>query len=205
MAPLSERARELKDNGLFGVWVSFDHYEPDVHNKMRGHPKAFQNACRAVQYFKEAGVYTCLSLVPPKEFESFDHFERYYDMAKRLGVAEIRVMETKPSGREACRGVKSHSAALAQLQEICTGTRNSGSIRLLVGYPPGLSRIRLLGVNAGSSIFSSLRRARSSRVRPRKYLSEISNKKISLKSTKGCAPLFRARQRGAYQWSCLMR
>ncbi len=111
-----ERARELKDNGLFGVWVSLDHYEPDVHNKMRGHPEAFQNACRAVQYFKDAGVYTCLSLVPPKEFEGFQHFERYYDMAKRLGVAEIRVMETKPSGREACRGVKSHSTTLAQLQ-----------------------------------------------------------------------------------------
>ncbi len=111
-----ERARELRDNGLFGVWVSLDHYLPEVHNQMRGHPEAFQNACRAVQYFREAGVYTCLSLVPPKEFENLEDFRRYYDMAKRLGVAEIRVMETKPSGREACRGVKSHSSTLSQLQ-----------------------------------------------------------------------------------------
>ncbi len=111
-----ERARELKDNRLFGVWVSLDHYQPEVHNQMTGHPEAFQNACRAVRCFREVGVYTCLSLVPPKEFEKFEEFRRYYDMAKRLGVAEIGVMETKPCGREVCRGVKSYGAALSQWQ-----------------------------------------------------------------------------------------
>ena len=32
---------------------------------MRGNPQAFENACKAVEHFKAAGVYTCLSLVPP--------------------------------------------------------------------------------------------------------------------------------------------
>ena len=130
-----ERARELKDNGLFGVWVSLDHYRPEVHNRTRGHPEAFENACRAVEYFKEAGLYTCLSLVPPKEFEDVGEFKKYYDLAKELGVAEIRVMETKPSGREACRGVKSHSTALTQLQQ------NLYHDRAYKDYPPlsGLS------------------------------------------------------------------
>ena len=112
-----ERARALKDNGMFGVWVSLDHYLPEVHNERRGHPKAFDNACRAVQYFKDAGLYTCLSLVPPDDFEQPDNFLKYYKLAKDLGVAEIRIMEIKPSGREACQGVKPHSARLSRLQK----------------------------------------------------------------------------------------
>ncbi len=112
-----ERARELKEDGLFGVWISLDHFDPKVHNKMRGHPEAYQNACRAVEAFREAGVYTCLSLVPPPDFEQIENFKRYYDLAKELGVAEIRVMEVKPSGREACHGVIPHSPILEQLQQ----------------------------------------------------------------------------------------
>jgi MoaA/NifB/PqqE/SkfB family radical SAM enzyme len=112
-----ENAKELKANGLFGAWVSLDHYTPEVHNRLRGHPEAFANACRAVQNFKKAGVYTCLSLVPPDELLEPENFKKYYDFAKELGAAEIRVMERKPSGREACRGVMSHSPVLEQLQK----------------------------------------------------------------------------------------
>ena len=45
------------------------------------------------------------------------NFNKYYDLAKKLGVAEIRVMEKKPSGREACRGVTPHSPLLEQVQK----------------------------------------------------------------------------------------
>ena len=112
-----ENARELKENGLFGVWVSLDHFRPEVHNRQRGHAEAFANACRAVECFKQAGVYTCLSLVPPPDLNEPENFKRYYDLARDLGVAEIRVMEVKPSGREACRGVIPHSPRLEKLQK----------------------------------------------------------------------------------------
>ncbi len=112
-----ERAAELKENGLFGVWISLDHYLPEVHNKLRGHPEAFQNVVSAVDAFKKAGVYTCLSLVPPDDLLIPENFKKYYEFAKQLGVAEIRVMEVKPSGREACRGVIAHSPVLEQLQK----------------------------------------------------------------------------------------
>jgi MoaA/NifB/PqqE/SkfB family radical SAM enzyme len=113
----AEKAAELKQNGLFGVWVSLDHYRPEIHNKMRGNPEAFENACRAIEHFKNAGVYTCLSLVPPQDFLEPEEFKKFYDLARDLGVAEIRVMELKPSGREACRGVVPHSPVLEQLQK----------------------------------------------------------------------------------------
>lgn len=112
-----ERAKELKQNGLFGVWVSLDHCDPEVHNRMRGHSEAFQNACNAIEHFKQAGVYTCLSLVPPEDLLEPANFRRFYDFTRELGVAEIRILEKKPSGREACRGVVRHSPVLEQLHK----------------------------------------------------------------------------------------
>jgi len=112
-----ERAKELKENGLFGVWVSLDHFQSEVHNRQRGNPEAFENARKAVESFKQAGVYTCLSLVPPPDLLEPENFKKYYNFARDLGVAEIRVMEKKPTGREACRGVVPHSSALESLQK----------------------------------------------------------------------------------------
>jgi len=112
-----EKASELKDNGLFGVWISLDHYDPKIHNRLRGHAEAFKNACQAVEYFKKAGVYTCLSLVPPDDLLEPENFIKYYDFARDLGVAEIRVLERKPCGREACKGVIPHSPVLEKLQK----------------------------------------------------------------------------------------
>ena len=84
---------------------------------MRGNPQAFENACKAVEHFKAAGVYTCLSLVPPPDLLEPENFKKYYDLARDLGAAEIRVMEVKPSGREACQGVIAHSPILENLQK----------------------------------------------------------------------------------------
>ena len=113
----AQRAAELKANGLFGVWVSLDHYDAKEHNRMRGNGQAFENACAAIERFKEAGVYTCLSLVPAGELLEPEHFRKYYEMARGLGVAEIRVLELKPVGRNACCGPVPHSPVLERLQQ----------------------------------------------------------------------------------------
>jgi MoaA/NifB/PqqE/SkfB family radical SAM enzyme len=112
-----EKAVELRENGLFGVWVSLDHYDPKVHNRLRGHSQAFENAIKGIEVFKKAGVYTCLSLVPPDDLLEPENFLKYYDLARDLGVAEIRILERKPCGREACKGVIPHSPVLEQLQK----------------------------------------------------------------------------------------
>jgi len=70
-----------------------------------------------VEDFKKAGVYTCLSLVPPDDLLEPENFIKYYDFARDLGVAEIRVLERKPCGREACKGVIPHSPVLEKLQK----------------------------------------------------------------------------------------
>ena len=140
-----ERARELKENGLFGVWVSLDHYKPEEHNRLRGHAEAFENACKAVETFRKAGIYTCLSLVPPDDFLIKENFLKYYDLAKELGVAEIRVMERKPSGREACRGVIAHSPILEQLQKDLYHDENYKDYPPLSGLSTWLEKDPALG------------------------------------------------------------
>ncbi|MFH0957213.1 MAG: radical SAM/SPASM domain-containing protein [Pseudomonadota bacterium] len=140
-----ERANELKENGLFGVWVSLDHFEPDVHNSFRGSPKAFERALQAVEAFKKAGVYTCLSLVPPDDLLQSENFIKYYDLAKKLGVAEIRVMEKKPSGREARCGVLAHSPVLANLQKKLYSDSHYSNHPPLSGLSTWLEKDQALG------------------------------------------------------------
>ncbi len=70
---------------------------------MRGHAEAFENACRAVEHFKNAACTRAFLLCRPGFCRS-GQFQEILRLGQRLGVAEIRVMEVKPSGREACRG-----------------------------------------------------------------------------------------------------
>lgn len=141
----ADRAAELKENGMFGVWVSLDHYSPDAHNRLRGHAEAFDNVVRAVRHFQEAGLYTCLSLVPPDDLCEPENFKKYYDLARDLGVAEIRVLEKKPSGREACRGVTPHSPVLAQLHKELYLDRRYRDYPALSGLSTWLERDEALG------------------------------------------------------------
>ncbi len=140
-----DRARELRENGLFGVWISLDHFDPAVHNALRGHPKAFDNACRAVEHFKKAGVYTCLSLVPPDDLLNPEKFLRYYDFAKELGVAEIRILERKPCGRESHAGVIPHSKTLEKLQQDLSRDRRYLNHPPISGLSTWLEKDQALG------------------------------------------------------------
>jgi MoaA/NifB/PqqE/SkfB family radical SAM enzyme len=140
-----ERCAELKAAGLFGVWISLDHFDPKKHNAMRGNGEAFAQATAAVKAFKAAGVYTCLSMVPTDDLLEPEGFKRYYDFARELGVAEIRVMEKKPSGRESCRGVTPHSPVLARLQKELHEDRAFADHPPLSGLSTWLERDEALG------------------------------------------------------------
>ena len=42
-----EKAQELKDNGLFGVWVSLDHFKPEVHNRHERQSPGFRECLQS--------------------------------------------------------------------------------------------------------------------------------------------------------------
>lgn len=58
-----ERAKALKQAGLFGLAVSVDALDPELHDRLRGFKGAWEQAMRALQYSKKAGLYTMVQTV----------------------------------------------------------------------------------------------------------------------------------------------
>jgi len=92
-----QRAAALKAAGLFGIAVSLDSPDGDVHNRLRGSADAFGTATNAVRVSLENEFFTMLQVVARKDF--IDHeIWPYIEFAKDLGAHEIRVIEPMPTG-----------------------------------------------------------------------------------------------------------
>lgn len=94
-----ERAKSLKKAGLFSIAISLDHYEPERHNNVRGHDKAFEIATQAIKASEKAGLYTIAAAVPTREMIQNNEVPKFYDFCRDLGVHEIRVLAPIPTGR----------------------------------------------------------------------------------------------------------
>jgi len=94
-----ERARRLKQLGLFSASISLDHYTAEVHDKLRGHEGAFELATNAIRACNEAGLYTIAGVVPKKEMINAGEIPTYYRFIKDLGAHEVRVLAPIPTGR----------------------------------------------------------------------------------------------------------
>jgi len=95
----AERASELRDAGLFGVAVSLDHHSPGVHDRRRGVEGAFQSALAAIRNCLDHGFYTMIQLVATRDVIEGTTIDRYLELAGRLGVHEIRLLEPMPTGK----------------------------------------------------------------------------------------------------------
>lgn len=92
-----ERAKSLKEAGLFGVAISIDSLDEQAHNAMRQNPNAYKEAINAIQNAKRAGLYTMSQTVCTRELLH----DGIYELAaylKQLGVDEMRIMEPLPCG-----------------------------------------------------------------------------------------------------------
>jgi MoaA/NifB/PqqE/SkfB family radical SAM enzyme len=108
-------ARRLKEAGLTGVVISLDHYDRDAHNTFRGHPQAYDWALRAVRAANEVGLVTALSLCATRSFISEANLMAYADMARRMGVSFIQVLEPRAEGHYAGKDVELHPDQLKLL------------------------------------------------------------------------------------------
>jgi len=95
----SERAKSLKDAGLFYIAISLDHYDKNTHNQLRGSDKAFDIAVEAIHTSVANGFYTAVQIVPRKNLLNKNDMDKYVEFVNRLGVEEIRVIEPMPTGR----------------------------------------------------------------------------------------------------------
>jgi MoaA/NifB/PqqE/SkfB family radical SAM enzyme len=93
-----ERARALKDAGLTAAAVGLDDVNPKRQDALRGRGGAFEAAAAAVESFNREGVLTYLNLcLTPALIRSGDLWA-YFEMARRLGVGLVEILEPRPCG-----------------------------------------------------------------------------------------------------------
>ena len=93
-----EKARALKEAGLFSVSVSLDHWLPEIHDRNRGLAGAFATALQAIQIFRETGgIQVGVSAVISREMIHQGQVEGFLDFLAGLGIDEAWLCEAKPS------------------------------------------------------------------------------------------------------------
>ncbi|MGP8320043.1 MAG: radical SAM protein [Methanosarcinaceae archaeon] len=92
-----ERARSLKEAGLYMVSVSFDSANEDGHDFMRGREGVYKDAISAVNNLMDAGLFVNIYVViSPRNIDELDDF---YALASDMGVHELSFYEIVPAGR----------------------------------------------------------------------------------------------------------
>ncbi len=93
-----EKARDLKNAGLFSVSVSLDSSVEEEHDRVRGYPGAFKQALRAIDIFREiGGVHVGVSSVLSTDMIRNGKVESFLEFLKGLDIDEAWLSEVKPS------------------------------------------------------------------------------------------------------------
>lgn len=93
-----EKAKELKENGLFGIGISLDSYDKEEHNKNRRSDKAFDYALEAMRVSRKAGLYTMAQTVILKKDIDEKKLFKLFQLAKDNGAHEVKILEPILSG-----------------------------------------------------------------------------------------------------------
>jgi MoaA/NifB/PqqE/SkfB family radical SAM enzyme len=94
----AQKARDLKNAGLFSVSVSLDSQEEEDHDRGRGYKGAFRQALKAIEIFKSVGgIHVGVSSVLSREMVRSDRAEGFLQFLEELEVDEAWLSEVKPS------------------------------------------------------------------------------------------------------------
>lgn len=94
-----ERARALKDSGLFAMGVSLDSTDPAEHDRMRGREGAFVTAVNALRMAADAGLYPYIIAVATREFLEPERFNAFMQFAADCGALEVHLLEPSATGK----------------------------------------------------------------------------------------------------------
>jgi len=94
-----ERARALKDSGVFAVGISLDSADPAEHDRMRGKKGAFDTAVAALAMASAAGLYPYIIAVATHEFLQPERFEAFMQFAAKCGALEVHLLEPSATGK----------------------------------------------------------------------------------------------------------
>ncbi|MBL7791129.1 MAG: radical SAM protein [Saprospiraceae bacterium] len=138
----AENARRLKQAGLRGVEISLDHYLPEAHDRFRGYPGAFNWATQGAINARAAGLVTTLSLTATRDFTTAENLKAYLDLAKKLGVTFVQLLEPIPVGRYRGQEVALSEAQIQVLTHFYTTYNNDDRYKdyPIIHYPGYLQR-----------------------------------------------------------------
>ena len=94
-----KKAKELKNAGLFAMGIGLDHYNENICDQKKGVGGAFKTSVKAIKNSKKAGIYTILQVAVTKEMILNNELMGMVDLARKLGVHEIRFLDLFPAGR----------------------------------------------------------------------------------------------------------
>lgn len=92
------KAKSLKNAGLFGIGISIDSLYKETHDKKRGYNGAYENSISAIKNSKKAGLYTMAQVVCTKEMLKSGEIYKLGKYLKTLEVDEVRILEPIPCG-----------------------------------------------------------------------------------------------------------
>jgi len=94
-----ELARSLKDAGLWAFCVSVESFDEEQNSRMRNNPDALSIAREALELSVEMGFYTMIGSVARRSFVESREYEKIYEVAREIGIDELRLVEPMPCGK----------------------------------------------------------------------------------------------------------
>jgi MoaA/NifB/PqqE/SkfB family radical SAM enzyme len=93
-----EKAKKMKEVGVFGVMISVHHWDRIKFDKFVGKDGAFDDAISALEVFREAGIATAINCCPTKETIEEGGIEKIMKLAKDHGCSYVQLIHGKPAG-----------------------------------------------------------------------------------------------------------
>ncbi len=137
-----EVAHSLKKAGLTGAEISLDHWNEEEHNNFRRHPESFFWVGEAVKNCNQEGILTTLSLCATGKFVSSYNLDKYMELAKSWGIAVIRILEPRETGRYKGKDLILRPEQTALLEQYYLAASSPGKPRdyPVITYPAYHSR-----------------------------------------------------------------
>lgn len=93
-----EKAKRMKEAGIFGVMISLHHWDSKKHDGFVGKNGAYDIALKALKMFNEIGIPTAINCTATQEMINQNGFDKIMQIAKNNNVAIVQLIHEKPAG-----------------------------------------------------------------------------------------------------------